>query len=184
MSIRWSLSFKQIVAPQEPITYHVRQPTVCSSLWPVSICGSSIPVYTYLREFLDPYEMKLQGNTVNQQAHQHLRYFFRWKHEMMKLLLLRVQWRQNIYMDWSTIWSTWKIRSSWSRILTSSLLKKIHWMEIRFYPSFGQVAIVSSEMYWWIVSFSGPRTEQCHKILRDIVGYPRSMLNVGITRDY
>ena len=184
MSIRWSLSFKQIVAPQEPITYHVRQPTVCSSLWPVSICGSSIPVYTYLREFLDPYEMKLQGNTVNQQAHQHLRYFFRWKHEMMKLLLLRVQWRQNIYMDWSTIWSTWKIRSSWSRILTSSLLKKIHWMEIRFYPSFGQVAIVSSEMYWWIVSFSGPRTEQYHKIIRDIVGYPRSMLNVGITRDY
>ena len=84
MSIRWSLSFKQIVAPQEPITYHVRQPTVCSSLWPVSICGSSIPVYTYLREFLDPYEMKLQGNTVNQQAHQHLRYFFRWKHEMIE----------------------------------------------------------------------------------------------------
>ena len=76
MSIRWSLSFKQIVAPQEPITYHVRQPTVCSSLRPVSICGSSIPVYTYIRGFLDPYEMKLQGNTVNQQAHQYLRYFF------------------------------------------------------------------------------------------------------------
>ena len=37
-------------------------------------------------------------------------------------------------------------------------------MEIRFYPSFGQVAFVSSEMYWWIVSFSGPRTEQGHKI--------------------
>ena len=82
----------------------------------------------------------------------------------LKLLLLRVQWRQNIYMDWSTIWSTWKIQSSWSRILTSNLLKKIHWMEIRFYPSFGQVAFVSSEMYWWIVSFSGPRTEQGHKI--------------------
>ena len=28
--------------------------------------------------------MKLQGNTVNQQAHQHLRYFFRWKHEMIE----------------------------------------------------------------------------------------------------
>ena len=76
MSIRWSLSCKQIVAPQEPITYHVRQPTVCSSFRPVSICGSSIPVYTYIRGFLDPYEMKLQGNTVNQQAHQYLRYFF------------------------------------------------------------------------------------------------------------
>ena len=90
--------------------------------------------------------------------------FFGGSTKWLKLLLLRVQWRQNIYMDWSTIWSTWKIRSSWSRILTSSLLKKIHWMDIRFYPSFGQVAYVSSEMYWWIVSFSGPRTEQCHKI--------------------
>ena len=76
ISIRWSLSFKQNVVPQEPITYHVRQPTVCSSLWPVSICGSSIPVYTYLRDFQDPNELKLQRNTVNQQAHQYLRYFF------------------------------------------------------------------------------------------------------------
>ena len=63
--------------------------------------------------------------------------FFGGSTEWLKLLLLRVQWRQNIYMDWSTIWSTWKIRSSWSRILISSLS---------------------------IVNFSGPRTEQCHKI--------------------
>ena len=101
------------------------------------LCGSSNPVYTYLRDFLDPHEMKLQGNTVNQQAHQYLRYFFKGSRKWLKLLLLRVQWRQNIYMDWSTIWSKWKIRSSWSRILISSLS---------------------------IVNFSGPRTEQCHKI--------------------